>query len=288
MIDKVMGRIGRGWNALLGASLRVCGVTGCALGVAGVVLMITVSQGLVHWPVEWLQWYRASAGLMAIWLSATLIVLSVLFVMSEDASRTRKLWGWSLVGVIGAGAAAAAPVAVNLGLYDSSAVRLVGNRAYVCGALALEARGGLVDRLGKAGRGGPWTLVLKDNDGGHVSAARKTAAKLEELGVEKVVAVGRCSSACALLWTLAPERALADHSVLGFHGPFDPGGVPDPEETQIQISDMVRTGFTEEFSRTAVSFNWKNMGFLSAESPELVHVKFERVARVPADATACE
>lgn len=208
--------------------------------------------------------------------------------MSDGASRTRKLWAWSLAGVIGAGVAAAAPVAVNLGLYDSSAVRVVGTRAYVCGSLALEARGGLVDRLGKAGRGGPWTLVLKDNDGGHVSAARQTATKLEELGVERVVAVGRCSSACALLWTLAPERALADHSVLGFHGPFDPGGVPDPEETEIQFADMVRAGFTEEFSRTAMTFNWKNMGYLSAESLELADVEFERVARDSADATACE
>lgn len=60
-------------------------------------------------------------------------------------------------------------------------------------------------------------LVLKDNDGGDVTAAIMSSLLLRDAGITQVRIEGRCASSCAFLALLLPERFYAPMAELGFH-----------------------------------------------------------------------
>lgn len=96
---------------------------------------------------------------------------------------------------------------------------------YWCNAISIDAP----QRLKKLVAQRPanaWTVVLADNRGGSTEAMLTSLHLLEHMGVRRVIASGQCDSACALLWSLMPERWLAPYAELGFHGPYTATGLP--------------------------------------------------------------
>jgi hypothetical protein len=96
---------------------------------------------------------------------------------------------------------------------------------YWCNAISIDAPQRLKNLIAKKPRDN-WTVVLANNRGGSTEAMLTSYRMLTQMGVRRVIAAGQCDSACALLWSLMPERLLAPYAQLGFHGPYTASGLP--------------------------------------------------------------
>lgn len=173
-------------------------------------------------------------------------------------------------------------------LRKSVLVEIADNRLYWCDSVRVGSTE-LVDERIAAYGGDPrqLTLVLMNNGGGSVAESERLVRRLSELGVSRVEAVGHCASACTSVWLQMPERYLARDSALGFHGAFSMTREPDKKVTATIFGHLVAAGIEKADAKRLMGYPPHDLGWLTATSPELSGVSFNRVERHHADGLAC-
>lgn len=132
---------------------------------------------------------------------------------------------------------------------------------------------GVIDRLGVAldeadtgGQRKARRLIVVDNSGGAVAEVRTFIDRREQLGIQEVVAIGRCYSACALIWSAAPRAAIGINSAIGFHGAYKKGwGLPSSEIQDRGIDSYILAtdrGFRKDLMDSWLSYGADEMAML--------------------------
>ena len=131
---------------------------------------------------------------------------------------------------------------------------------YWCNAVSIDAPQRLKDLITQNPTQS-WTLVLANNSGGSTEAMMTAYDELTKLGVKRVIATGKCDSACALLWSLLPERALMPGAVLGFHGPFTATGLPAGNRDQL-IQALIQSGMNNKEAARLMSIGSNELFYM--------------------------
>lgn len=88
-------------------------------------------------------------------------------------------------------------------------------------------------------------LLLIESNGGRISEARRVIKLLNRHKVT-VRVIGRCASACALIWAGAPDRQLRSGALIGLHA-----GSLDPKVPRL-LQDLATT-INNDFSRRTLA-----------------------------------
>ena len=131
---------------------------------------------------------------------------------------------------------------------------------YWCNAVSIDAPQRLKDLITQNPQQN-WTLVLANNSGGSTEAMMTAYDELTKLGVKRVLATGKCNSACALLWSLMPERALMPGAVLGFHGPYTATGLPAGNRDAL-IQALTQAGMNAKEARRLMSIGSNELFYM--------------------------
>lgn len=157
---------------------------------------------------------------------------------------------------------------------------------------------GAVDRLAAAlrhadgdGDHPPRRLTMVENGGGEVIEVRRFLDRREELGISEVMAVGRCLSACALIWAGSPDASIERQSALGFHGAFNNvTGDPAPDLDDLKIIDQILSldrGFDEGTLRGWLRYGPAEMAMLGVADLQALGIRHEVVDRGPSFQDRC-
>jgi hypothetical protein len=277
------------WRRGLEASLIRLAIWGL-VGLVSASVLKVVSDGVV--PLlsrlfgSWL--FGLSAITQCLLILVGLLSVPLLLVAIPGVRRLRD-WNSLAAGFLALGCATGGLYVMQMvGADKAKAERLVvrGERLYWCGGMTKMAHARIAAM--KHSNSGITTLVLMRNSGGFMKAAYDVADGLSVLGIDRVEAVGFCNSACAVLWMAAPRRALAVHTTLGFHAPHDTvSKVVSPEEQSYAAGVLVGAGVGDAYARKLMEYADWDMGFITADSPELSGVDFIVVDRNALDESAC-
>ena len=141
-----------------------------------------------------------------------------------------------------------------------------------CNAVSINAPQRLKDLITQKPKQ-KWTLVLANNTGGSTEAMMTAYAELTKLGVKRVIATGKCDSACALLWSLLPERALMPGAVLGFHGPFTATGLPAGNRDEL-IQALTQAGMNNKEAVRLMSIGSNELFYMDGYALQQVGMRF--------------